>query len=247
MPHGVGLRDVIWFNWPTYVAAALVVVAATAVLWTGLPAPANVLVALGGAFAAWWTVASILAAWWVFNASGVTRWGWVPERVGEPSRWLNLTSGFDDTTTRLRVALPRTQGQAVDLFDPLATHDATLRRARAAFPPPGGPLAPGRPLPIRDSSLDVVFLLMAAHELEPAETRAAVFEDVARTLRPTGRLVIVEFPANRLNWTIFGPGAMHFEPAGTWRGLAGGAGLRRVDELELTPFVRGFVFEKPAD
>ena len=242
------MRDVVWFNYPTYLAALGVVVAgAAAVLVRLLPAPFDMVLLVGVVIAAWWLIASILAAAWVFTFSGATQWTWVPGALGgRPTVWTNITSGFDDTTARLRAALAHTHGNAIDAFDGQGQHDGTLQRARRRFPPPGLPVTPGQPLQIAERSQDAVFLLMAAHELDPTTARPWLFAEVARILSAGGRLLIVEFPFGSLNGYVFGPGALHFESPETWAGAAGHAGLRAVSERRVALFARAFVFEKPA-
>lgn len=246
---GVGVLHVVWFNYPTYLAAVVVIGAATAMFSIGSP-PAIVaaLSWLGGLVTTWWLAASITASAWVFRWSGVTRWNWLEASLGRaPMSFTNITAGFDDTTERLRRLFPDAVGTAIDIYDQADNHDGALHRARAAFPPPSASIRPGIALPIADASQDAVLLLMSAHELDPDHDRPATFAEVTRVLRPGGHLVVVEFPRSVVNGLTFGPGAWHFESAATWRGAAGRAGLRRVQERSLTPFVRTFLFEQAID
>lgn len=58
-------------------------------------------------------------------------------------------------------------------------------------------LADARRLPFPDASVDVVTMLDVVEHLAPAEL-AACFRDVARVLRPTGRLLVHTFPTSTI-------------------------------------------------
>jgi hypothetical protein len=65
--------DVLWFNYPTYVASIVVLaVAVSAIAFVELPAIVRLSRAVGALLAGWWLVASTAAAAWVFELSGVT-------------------------------------------------------------------------------------------------------------------------------------------------------------------------------
>ena len=238
--------DVVWFNYPTYVAAALVVFASLLLLLTALlPDPVEVLVAIGAGMTAWWSVASVVAAAWVFDRPGYASLAWLPEAVEAHGSWLNVTAGFDATTSTLRTVLGRTNGSALDLFDPSARYDGPLLRARRARPPMGAAALPGGSLPVEGQSVDVVTMLMSAHELEDEEVRATALAEVARVLQPAGRLVIAEFLRSPIIWLVFGPGAAHFRSRAEWLRILAGAGFYVIGERGLTPFVRAFVATAP--
>jgi SAM-dependent methyltransferase len=199
---------------------------------------------LGIAATGAWLGASTLAAWWVFEGSRLTRWWWLPGVLSDPSApWLNVTTGFDDTTPSLARLLPTAPGVAIDLFDEAAKHDGSILRARVSRPPvPGALRVRAGPLPMETATAGAAFLLMAAHEIRDRDRREALFHELARVLRPDGRLVLVEHLRNVPNAIAFGPGVLHFFPRSAWLDVAGRAGLRLVEERRMTPLVCGFVF-----
>ena len=186
---------------------------------------------------------SFVAAWWVFDGSQVTRWRWLVGALGAvPRRWVNVTTGFDDTTTALRELFPASAGVTVDLFDPGAPHERSILRARAARPPAEGAIsARSAAIPVADGWADAVLFLMAAHELRDVGAHAAAFAEARRILAPGGRIVVVEHLRDVANALAFGPGVLHFVSRRSWIGAATESGLALLDEVRLTPFVRGFV------
>lgn len=243
--RGVRARDVIWFNWPTFaLSLAAAVGGFMAGTRSGLPRLLRRLALAGAAANAWGLASASLTAWWVFDRSGVTRWAWLPSVLPpNATAALNLTTGFDDTSAALGRVCPDLGWTTVDLFDPSIGHDGSIKRARAAWPPPAGAIGIATPaLPVRSASVDVVTMLMSAHELRDEPSRASLFSEVARSLRPGGRLVLVEHLRNPTNALAFGPGVFHFLARDAWVAEAERAGLALVHEVPLTPFVRGFVF-----
>jgi SAM-dependent methyltransferase len=244
---GVSAADVLRLNEPLPRLAAVATILGLAAAAAPIPTRLRAIAAAGGLAAAYLRLASDIVAHVVFDLSGVTRYSWLRDRLGlKPARWLNLTTGFDDTTGTLARLWPDSEFVAVDRYDPTGRHEAALTRARKLRPPAGVSLLPGRPLPLADGVADAVFLLMAAHEVRDAAPRAALFFEIARVLAPSGRLVVVEHTRGVANALAFGPGVLHFYPAELWREAGRNAGLRLAEELRLTPFVHGFVFSLPA-
>ncbi len=139
------------------------------------------------------------------------------------------------------------QGRSIDVVDPALALDHPLRRACRRSPPPGSPVHPvmldGA---VEPRSVDVVFLLMAAHEAH-GPARSALLRSAARAIGPGGRLILVEHLRDAANIVAFGPGAWHFSRREAWIETTTEAGLRVVDETKLSPFVRGFVLASATD
>jgi SAM-dependent methyltransferase len=211
-----------------------------------LPLVLRVPLLAGGLLAITMSAAAVLTTWWVFGASARHRWDWVEDAAGRANRWLNLTTGFDDSTPTLRQRLGG-EGRALDVFDPMKDHEPALQRARDRFPPAGRPVAATLlDDAIEAASADAVLMLMSAHEAHGPD-RVELFRSAARALTPDGRLVVVEHLRDLANSLAFGPGAWHFSTRTEWLAVAEAAGLALTIETRLSPFVAGFVFSpKPA-
>jgi hypothetical protein len=237
--------DVLGFNVTPVVIAPVAGVIALVLGLASLPLPLRLGLAIAGLAAIALTVGAIGAIWWVFGRSG-RRWAWVLEQAGQPQRWLNLTTGFDDSSALLRRALGG-DGRSIDVVDPSLELDRPLLRARRRFPPPGPPVVPAAvDAAIGPHGNDVVFLLMAAHEAH-GPARGDLLRSATRAIAPGGRLILVEHLRDAANILAFGPGAWHFSPRDAWMAATREAGLRIVDEARLSPFVAGFVFVPDSD
>ena len=88
---------------------------------------------------------------------------------------------------------------------------------------------------------DVVFGLLAIHELRSDRERSAWFAEARRCLGRGGRVVLVEHLRDSANFLAFGPGFLHFYSRGSWRRAWESAGFRSADEFRVTPWVHVFV------
>ena len=115
-------------------------------------------------------------------------------------------------------------------------HEAALLRARRRYPPEGIDRADA------DRAYDTAFLLMSAHEFLAIGVRSS---------RPSpARLVRRDGSSSSSTSAISRTGSRsvreldHFQSRSTWLHAAAAAGFVPTNEARLTPYVRGFVFER---
>ena len=98
--------------------------------------------------------------------------------------------------------------------------------------------------PPKPNEFDSIFILFAAHELRHPAARRAFFNEVRRVLTPGGRVVLVEHLRNAANFSIYGPGFLHFHSNKTWHTVIAATKLKIAREFPFTPFVRVFILQK---
>jgi SAM-dependent methyltransferase len=236
-----GVRQIIRFNWPFYAASAAVIVGSAAVL-RAFPAATGLrpVAAAAIAIALFWSAASLVASYWVYDRSELTAWTWLRDELGpSPRRWLNVHAGFDQTTRALEEIFPAEHRATWDIYRPDRMTEPSIRRARETQGLPGQ--APSEPPTLEEGPWDACFLIFAAHELRRPEDRRGIFSDLRRRLAPGGHLVLVEHVRDLANAIAYGPGALHFFPAGEWRSAARDSGFSVCRERRMTPFVRFFL------
>lgn len=247
--RGEGVRNIVRFNWHFYAAAA----GAALVLAAGLAlTPADSAWRLGGWLALLAvllpTLVSLGVSWYVYDASGLYAFEWLPRLVGPPPRrLLNIHAGFDETSALLRQQFPAAELRVFDFYDPALHTEVSIRRARAAVAPYPGtePVSP-HALPLPAAATDWVLVLLAAHEIREPAQRVAFLREIRRVLAPGGRAVVVEHlrdPANFLAYTI---GFLHFYSRATWQAAFRNAGLHLLQEQKLTPFLSAFILSPDA-
>lgn len=233
-----GLFQILRFNYPMFASAILAAVFGAAILClVSLPPLLRGSIAALAVAALAWTLSALAVSWYVYDHAPTFRFRWLAPRIGPLRTWANIHAGFDQTTPMLRTAFPSTAGTPIDLYHPAVMTEPSIHRARAAYPPSPGNLSGSYDrLPLKDGSMDVVFMLFAAHELRTPAQRSALFTEAARTLAPGGTLVLLEHPRGLATFLAFGPGAFHFHSRRQWRRAGTGARLTLAQTGPLTPF-----------
>lgn len=239
-----GMMTIALFNWPFY----LVAIAVFSVSLTGFFLLPGLLskVVCGIAFlgAGYFLLGSLGVSHLIYDRSDLYRWGWLDRALrGANIRQAILCHcGFDEVSTELRDRFDGVQWQFLDHFNHKQMTEASIRRARAMFPPAPGTVASRHDAwPLAAESADVVFGLLAIHELRSEAERSAWFAESKRCLRRGGRVVLVEHMRDAANFLAFGPGCLHFHSPASWRRCWECAGFRSMDEFSVTPFVEVFV------
>lgn len=239
-----GMWTVVRFNWPLYAAAVAVLAGAGIVLLLVSHTAARAVAALALGGCVWFLAGSLAASHLIYDRSDLYRWRWIERalRGSEARSFIFCHTGFDEASASLRQRLGAEHWRVLDHFDPAQMTEASIRRARALFPPqPGTVAAPFDRWPVEAASADAIVALLAIHELRSEAGRAAWFAEARRGLRPGGRVVLVEHMRDAANFLAFGPGFLHFHSPASWRRCWERAGLRGHDEFGLTPWLRVFV------
>ena len=239
-----GTLNVVRFNWSFYLGAGVAAGCAAAVMglapkqasapvgWLRPLAKAGL--ALGGLA----TVNSLLATYYVYDASGYFRLGWL-DGLPPPRRLLNVNAGFDELTQLLRERYPAAEVAPVDFYDAATHTEASIARARAAYPPPEGTVQLGRPAHVsRLQPADLIVAALSAHEIRDEAERVDFFARLRGRLTPSGHIVLVEHLRDFANALAYTVGVGHFHSRTTWQRTFEGAGLRVVGERQHTPFLR---------
>ena len=81
--------------------------------------------------AGFWVAASLVASWIVYDRSPLMRWDWLPRALGfKPDAWINIHSGLDESTPKVRALLGERGGRVFDMFDPGEMTEPSIARAR---------------------------------------------------------------------------------------------------------------------
>jgi len=241
-----GMFAIARFNWPFYLAAlAALVASAPAFFLLAVPLKGASAIAFG--CAAYFIIVSLGVSHIVYDRSDLYRWSWLRRALQGVSmrQAIFCHSGFDETSAELRESFGDVQWNTLDHYDPERMTEPSIHRARALFPPTPGTLScryDAWPLPAECA--DVVFGLLAIHELRGETERTAWFAEASRSLRHGGRVVLAEHMRDLANFLAFGPGFLHFHSLAGWRRCWEPAGLCCLDRFSVTPFVQIIVLTK---
>ena len=240
-----GVANIVRFNWHFYVLAALVLV----LVWVANAALDNSFVVLSSLITAAICLPiliSLIVSWYVYDHSGLYSLPWLRGVEVLPAPFiLNIHAGLDEFSETLQVRYRTARLEVLDFYDPGRHTEVSIRRARKAYPPhPGTKAVSTSALPVADASADLIILALAAHEIRDDAERAAFFRELARVLKPDGRVVVTEHLRDLPNFLAYNIGAFHFLPRSSWYRVFGQGRLRLIREQSLTPFITTFTLGK---
>ncbi|MGI8940041.1 MAG: class I SAM-dependent methyltransferase [Iamia sp.] len=227
-----GTATIVRFNWPKYAAVAALAGAASLSWRVGAPDPVRRILLAGAAVGVAGSAISLAATWWVYDHRRVH--DLIPRGLASVGSWASVHAEFDDPTPDLA----RGVGHRPDAVVTLRLPSRPARRGLVPVDPEVGRVG------LASGSLDTAFVTFAAHELRDRAHQRVLFADLARVLRPGGRLVLTEHLRDRSNLAVYGPAAFHFQPARTWIDRAAEAGLQQESDTPLTPFVHRLVWTR---
>jgi SAM-dependent methyltransferase len=242
-----GVAQIVRFNWRLYLGGIVALAAGGIALnFVALTSFMKWIALVCMGTTAFWMLTSLVASHWVYDRSAICRWQWISACLPQPpQRWANIHAGLDESSVALKAMFAGSDGEIMDIFDPSEMTEASIaeaRRNRATGAPERR--VDFREIPAENGEFDALFLLFAAHEIRHDKARSEFFAELARVLRPGGRVVIAEHLRDWKNFIAYGPGCFHFQSLGTWHRAAAGAKLKIENEFAITPFVRIFVLRK---
>jgi SAM-dependent methyltransferase len=190
--------------------------------------------------------ASLLVSYYVYDRSGLYKMDWLSYADLKPSSTLiNIHAGFDETSALIQHRFKNSSLQVFDFYDPKKHTEVSIRRARAAYPPYLNTTHISTAhIPVGNSSADAVFLIFAAHEIRSETERINFFREVARTLGPDGKILLMEHLRDLSNFAAFNIGFFHFHSKSTWLNNIEQAGLITAQVKSINPFVKLFLITK---
>lgn len=241
-----GVTNIVRFNWPHFaIALPLVLLAAAG----GVLAPAGVwqvLLALVAGGAATGITVSLLVAHLIYDRSDLYRFAWLSRALHglDTRRGVFCHTGFDESSTALRRHTPAMTWTLLDHYEIVRMPERSIQRARRYRPAPADTLAvPFNAWQTPSASADIVLGLLAIHELRTDAEREQWFAEAHRTVRPGGRVILVEHLRDLANALAFGPGCLHFHTAAAWARNWERAQFRAREQFRVTPWIRVSVLE----
>lgn len=241
-----GVANIIRFNWHFYVIAiiAVLVLLATAnftgkmVSWSCVALAIGIIASVS---------ISLFVSYYVYDQSGLYNFMWLHQFNKEDiGNIVNIHAGFDETSSILEKAFPKTMLHVFDFYNPLSHTEISIERARKAYPPYDGTIKiTTAELPLSKNSVDIIFNIFALHEVRDRNERVLFLKQQANTLRQEGKLVVVEHLRDIPNFLAYNIGCFHFISCHEWYANFRQAGLRMDHAFKITPFITVFILKKP--
>lgn len=238
-----GVSNIVRFNWHFYLIAASVV----AILQlSNIFYQYSVVADFACALIFLVTFTSLAVSAYVYDFSGLYNLRWLTQlNLQEDASIITISAGFDELSELLSDAFPRSNVTALDFYDPLRHSEVSIKRARCAYPAfPGTKAISTDALPVENEVADAIFLFLAAHEIRDDKERTKFFQEIARVIKPSGRIIVVEHLRNCANFLAYTVGFFHFLSRRTWLHTFDAAKLNVDEEFKITPFINIFILKK---
>jgi SAM-dependent methyltransferase len=240
-----GVGNIILFNWHFYllsIASLLLLILSYHFLDDRLNLYATILFFLISGT----TFISLLVSFYVYDQSGLYKLKWLDTlQLDECNTIVNIHAGFDETSILLKGRYINSELVVFDFYNPVKHTEVSIKRARKAYSSfPGTIAISADRLPLKECSIDKIFVIFSAHEIRNEKERIHFFKELHRSLKPAGKIIVTEHLRDSLNFLAYNIGALHFYSRSTWLKTFDSAQLRIEKEIKITPFVTTFFLEK---
>ncbi len=240
-----GLVNIIRFNWHWYVLA-VGMMGVLGVAQAYLPEWLGMCVWLGLGTGMWTMLVSLAVSWYVYNGSGLYQLHWLNGVTAETgSQVVTMHAGFDETSFLLAEKFPLAQLRVFDFYDPAIHTEVSIKRARnihTVFP--GTESISTTDVPLQPATIDLILLILSAHEIRQTDERIRFFHALQMALKPSGQIIVVEHLRDVPNFLAYTIGFLHFHSQATWKHTFALSGLSLCHERKLTPFISAFFLQK---
>lgn len=227
-----GVTNIIRFNWHFYVIAFVAIIGLSSIPYSGW-----LIVLAAGSI-----IVSLTVSYYVYDLAGLYTLDWL-DLLDTPATIVNINAGFDETSILLSGKYPQAQLNVFDFYDPAKHTEVSIKRARKAYPPyPGTVNITTDNVPSLNA--DMIFLIMAAHEIRNKEERHLFFNKLRECLHDEGKIIVLEHLRDIPNFMAYNIGYFHFYSKRTWKDTFAAAGLNIHRELKITPFLSAFILYK---
>jgi SAM-dependent methyltransferase len=181
---------------------------------------------------------------YVYDFSGYYNFSWLKKcdiSYLNSDLILNINAGFDETSFILNSHFPQATLKVFDFYNPEKHTEAAIIRARkVSLTFPNTMQITTDSIPLADKSVDIIFLLSAAHEIRSHKEKVVFLKECYRLCKPTGRVIMVEHLRDLPNFIAFSIGFTHFFSKRTWQKAFVTAGFSSFCEMKFTPFMSVF-------
>jgi SAM-dependent methyltransferase len=240
-----GLRNIMQFNWHFYIIAG-VLICIFIIVGQFLKEPLQTIIFLSGLLISLTIALSLAVSFYVYDCSDLYSLNWLASLgVKEGAEIVNIHAGFDETSALIFQKFPQSIIHVFDFYEAEKHTEISIKRARKAMLPFPGTLAiTTSELPLREESVDFIFAILAAHEIRNSRERIQFFQNLEKSLRRNGKIVVVEHLRDLPNFIAYNIGFLHFLSKWEWKRTFKEAGLRIKEEKKITAFISTFILEK---
>ena len=186
----------------------------------------------------------LIVSAYVYDFSGYYNFKWLKNfniTDSKEKQFLNINAGFDETSFIIKNLFPQSDLKAFDFYNAEQhTEPAIIRARKVSLVYPNTQQIKSTYIPLEDNSVDIIFLLSAAHEIRSYSEKVQFLSECHRLCKPNGRVIMVEHLRDFPNFLAFSIGFTHFFSKKVWKKAFKEAGFLSFNETKFTPFMSVF-------
>jgi SAM-dependent methyltransferase len=189
-------------------------------------------------------VMPLVVSAYVYDFSGYYEFHWMKDIIVDRERAkiiININAGFDETSFIIKSKFPQSDLKAFDFYNAKQHTEPAIKRARkvSLVYPDTQQVASGS-IPLKDHTVDIIFLLSAVHEIRSHEEKILFLKECHRLCKPGAKVIMVEHLRDFPNFLAFSVGFTHFFSRSVWKNAFERAGFAVFQETKFTPFMSIF-------
>jgi ubiquinone/menaquinone biosynthesis C-methylase UbiE len=186
----------------------------------------------------------LIVSAYVYDFSGYYTLNWLKNfnyRDSEDKQILNINAGFDETSFLIKKVFPKSDLRVFDFYNAEKhTEPAIVRARKVSLVYPNTEQIVSSHIPLKDSSVDLIFLLSAAHEIRSQAEKIQFLKECHRVCKSTGNVIMIEHLRDFPNFLAFTVGFTHFFSKNVWGKAFKESGFSTFTEQKFTPFMSIF-------
>jgi ubiquinone/menaquinone biosynthesis C-methylase UbiE len=181
---------------------------------------------------------------YVYDFSGYYKFNWLKKfnlTDSKDKQILNINAGFDETSFIIKNYFPKSDLKVFDFYNAKKhTEPAIIRARKVSLVYPNTQQIISNAIPLKDNSVDLIFLLSAAHEIRSQTEKIMFLKECHRVCKSNANIIMVEHLRDFPNFIAFSVGFTHFFSKKTWKNAFNEAGFTTFKEQKFTPFMSIF-------
>lgn len=186
----------------------------------------------------------LIVSAYVYDFSGYYNFDWLKQchlNDTNSKQIVNINAGFDETSFIIKNNFPNGNLHVFDFYNPKQHTEVAITRARKVSQVyPNTKQIETHSIPLENNSVDIIFLLSAAHEIRSQDEKTKFLKECLRVCKADGNVIMVEHLRDVPNFLAFSIGFTHFFSKQTWKKTFHDAGFTSVTETKFTPFMSIF-------
>ena len=186
----------------------------------------------------------LLVSAYVYDLSGYYDLHWLKDQVRKDesvNQVVNINAGFDETSFIIENKFPGSELKVFDFYNAKQHTEPAIKRARkVSLVYPDTQQIASDHIPVKDKTVDIVFLLSAVHEIRSHDEKVLFLKECHRLCKPGGKVIMVEHLRDFPNFLAFTVGFTHFFSCAAWKKAFENAGFSTFRETKFTPFMSIF-------